>query len=438
MGQQPQLPIPGHAEGSPRNPLTVFKPWLRPRCTAGELLRVGPSNRQLLPRSPSAVSDGFLRAIIERSVWAALLRGCRVIGRIIERALCVGPPARRAIALPDMRGRDLTAPVGSVRASSRVGAVNQVDQVRSGPPLSRHVAAVSLTAALMLLFVGLDLSPDRWESLPLSHVVLADTSLVLLCLILMLGPVARFVPRLRPVVPWSRELGIGMFVTAGLHVLILVGEDWDVVPFFGQRTFDGIDFSGSMWTAANWVGLVALGYALVLAGTSNDWSQRRLGRGWKFVQRQTYTLFVLAWLHTAGFVVLGDGHGSSFQMWFWTFTVAAAVAQLAGFAHTVRSPRGPPSHRVPAKSERTESSPTSASAGRWVGVIVLWGTVIIGSWFLANVESAEEKQVAILCERYDELQGLPMAQIRDELIEYVPADEPLGTLGEFIEICQDR
>jgi hypothetical protein len=94
--------FPDTLRGSPRNPLTVFKPWLRPRCTAGELLRVGPSNRQLLPRSPSAVSDGFLRAIIERSVWAALLRGCRVIGRIIERALCVGPPARRAIALPDI------------------------------------------------------------------------------------------------------------------------------------------------------------------------------------------------------------------------------------------------------------------------------------------------------------------------------------------------
>ena len=52
--------------------------------------------------------------------------------------------------------------------------------------------------------------------------VLADTSFVLLCLILTLAAVARFVPRLRRLVPWNRELGIAMFVTVGLLVVILL------------------------------------------------------------------------------------------------------------------------------------------------------------------------------------------------------------------------
>jgi hypothetical protein len=104
-------------------------------------------------------------------------------------------------------------------ASSRQRAV------RRGPPLGRHAAAVGLVVVLMLLFVWLQPGPDYSGPPYLGHLVLADTSFVLLCLILMLGAVARFAPRLRPVVPWARELGIGMFVTASLHVVILLAPD---------------------------------------------------------------------------------------------------------------------------------------------------------------------------------------------------------------------
>jgi DMSO/TMAO reductase YedYZ heme-binding membrane subunit len=168
----------------------------------------------------------------------------------------------------------------------------------------------------MLVFFWLDARPDRGGSLPLPHTVPADTSLVLLCLTLMLGAAARVVPRLRRVVPWGRELGIAMFVTAGLHIAILVGPNLEVSGFFGDRSFRGFEFGTRMWDAANWVGVVALGYALVLAATSNDWSQRKLGRGWKFLQRQAYTLFALAWLHTAAFVRFGAGHGAALFTWF--------------------------------------------------------------------------------------------------------------------------
>jgi sulfoxide reductase heme-binding subunit YedZ len=252
--------------------------------------------------------------------------------------------------------------------------------VRRGPPLGRHVAAVVVTLVLMLLVWRVPGERGGDEKYDLWNKVLADTSLILLCLILILGPVARFVPRTRRLVPWGRELGIGMFVTAGLHVVLLFDGSWDRV----RVSFDEGGFFGdeSIWDAANWVGLVALAYALVLAATSNDFSQRRLGRGWKFLQRQAYTLFVLAWLHTAGWLLFTLPHSPTFIPWFWTFTAAAVVAQLAGFVHTVRSPRGPSPQRALAKTRATDSAAAVVVVTKQASVVALWGGLIIGVCFL--------------------------------------------------------
>lgn len=305
-----------------------------------------------------------------------------------------------------------------------------------GPPLGRHVAAVGLTLVLMLFFWWLG-DPSSDEYLPLSHAVLADTSLVLLCLILMLGAFARFVARLRPVVPWGRELGIAMFVTAGLHVAILNGLSLDVLRWVREETFNGSEWSTNMWAATNWVGALALGYALVLAATSNDWSQRKLRRGWKFLQRQAYTLFVLTWLHTAAFVLIGAGHGALLSAWLFLGVAAAAMlAQFAGFVHTVRAPRGPSPHRAPPKIDTGSSDAVSMRTARWLGVVALWSSVIVGSWALAHVPSLEERQLARLCERYAELGGLPMAEIREELMEVAPDDVgPGAPLSEWLLAC---
>ena len=100
-----------------------------------------------------------------------------------------------------------------VRLNSREG-------VRRGPPVGRHLAAIGMILALGFIFWQLHggemYIEGGW------NLVQADVSVVLLCLILMLGPAARLLPRVRPLVPWARELGIAMFVTAGLHLLILL------------------------------------------------------------------------------------------------------------------------------------------------------------------------------------------------------------------------
>jgi DMSO/TMAO reductase YedYZ heme-binding membrane subunit len=272
------------------------------------------------------------------------------------------------------------------------------------------------------------------------NVVMAYISLVLLCLILILGPLARFVRRVRPMVPWGRELGIGMFVTGGLHLLILLeGGDgsWDFFGFF----FEANPFSVTVewtellrtdiWTAANWLGLFALGYALVLAATSNDWSQRLLGRGWKFVQRQAYTLFVLVWLHTVVWVLIG--HGNDFKGWFWVFTTAVFIAQVAGFVHTVRLPRGPSPQMPHARPDRPSRGAATARAARWIGVIGLWGGLIVGTLSLGLGLSPE---LAQFCERYHEVKHLPQSEMIEELSGYLPWDDPSSIVQDTLETVE--
>jgi sulfoxide reductase heme-binding subunit YedZ len=261
------------------------------------------------------------------------------------------------------------------------------------------VAAIAVVLVLMLVFWFVLREPEYDDHL--WNVMLADTSFVLLCLILTLSAVARYVPRLRRFVPWNRELGIAMFVTASLHVLILLESKVGSVPalfsfnsvresFFGEWGFINGQLSPRgtylfyAHTSANWVGLFALGYALVLAATSNDLSQRLLRRGWKFTQRQTYTLFVLVWLHTAWFLVDQTQFPPAIT-WFWMLTALAVVAQMSGFVHTVRSTRGPSPERAPSKPALDTSKTTAVAAARWVAVVALWGLLILGMYPLALV-----------------------------------------------------
>jgi len=91
------------------------------------------------------------------------------------------------------------------------------------------LAAVGVVLLLMLVFWQIAWDGENPYGDNFWNIVMAYISLVLLCLILILGPVARLVPRVRRLVPWGRELGIGMFVTAGLHLLILLDGGWDIL-----------------------------------------------------------------------------------------------------------------------------------------------------------------------------------------------------------------
>jgi sulfoxide reductase heme-binding subunit YedZ len=364
--------------------------------------------------------------------------------------------------------------------------VSQPGRTHRGPPLGRHAAAVGLTAGLMLAFSWYGFGTD-WASGMSSNIVAADASVVLLCLVLMLGAGARLIPRLRRFAPWRRELGIAVVVTAGLHVLLVLAQNGlaghkgglglDILTvsglrietligvFFGEQDAPGGLMPADIWDAANWLGLIALGYALVLAATSNDWSQRQLGRGWKFLHIQTYTLFLLVVLHTATYAVFGFYHASLFPAW-WLLgiTLAVVAAQFAGFVHTVRGPRPPTPHTARRGHRRTHRTPTRAV--RWTGVVALWTALVVGTQLLGLVPTSEERAAVRLCERYDLLYGLPYAgdprrldpEARDELIDEIlplvvlespwlanwegPADSRTRTLerraAEILQECEDR
>lgn len=315
-------------------------------------------------------------------------------------------------------------------------AIEKAD-IRAGPPLGRHIAAVALTVGLTAWLT--------WAlagGLPVTHAVFADVSLLLLCLILMLGAAARLVPRLRPVTPWGRELGIAMFATAMLHVFIITGPN--VIDWFGELFFNGIDRFNRMWILAAWLGIGALAYATALAATSNDWSQRFLGRGWKFLQRQAYTLFVLAWLHTAAYLFFRAGHDVLLPLGlFWVATGAAVVAQFIGFGHTVMARRPQSAHRVPPKAKTDEPRHQRSRAVRWLAVLAMWALFVIGGWILSQGEFAEARaeaeQVSAMCDRYNEL-GRPVMsqQVRQELEEILgAAGGENGSIFEALEDCDE-
>lgn len=306
-----------------------------------------------------------------------------------------------------------------------------------GPPLGRHLAAFGLTVALLWYFWSVHQQALRSsEGSSLWNKVFADASVVLLCLVLMLGPLARLVPRLRRFVPWGRELGIAMFVTAGVHVLMITS------PFGEGGWIDHIAGSVSgedAWDAANMAGWLAFAAALVLAATSNDVSHRWLGRGWKFVQRQAYTLFVLAVLHSVVWLEWFNADWIIPTDWFWYLAAAVVLVQFAGFWHTILAARGPSPPRAPAR-QRFHWEGAWARAGKWMVVVVLWGgmllypTVDLGS----ESELSEEEQLVLLCERYEELRALPLGEIQDELMEVAPDDVgPGAPLREWLEVCED-
>ena len=196
-----------------------------------------------------------------------------------------------------------------------------------------------------------------------------------------------------------------------------------------------------MSAAANWAGLIALGAAMVLAATSNDWSQRRLGRGWKFVHQQAYTVFVLTWLHIAAFVLLRSG-GMYHQprlsaSLLWGITLAVVLAQFVGFVRTVRA------RRASAPSPRSNKIVDVESAGpqrqtlRWAGVVALWSAVVLSAWLPTVPPTEEERQIAALCARYDELRDRPFKEIRAELAELAPSDDQGAYVEEWLTFCDE-
>lgn len=192
----------------------------------------------------------------------------------------------------------------------------------------RHLIAVVLAAGLTSLFT---FGREGLHPVHLWNRAFADAAFALVCLILIIGPAARFAPGWAILLPLRRELGIWFTILAGLHVAAYLqgAYNWNLLGFFTG--------TNHAFIAGNWIGAAALLYAVILSVSSNDVFQRLLGgAAWKLLQQQSYTLFALTILHTGTFlyILLGGGFGL-FPAVFWAGFTLTVGMQIAGYVRTV-------------------------------------------------------------------------------------------------------
>lgn len=171
----------------------------------------------------------------------------------------------------------------------------------------RHLGSLVLATILVLAFAAL--RPD-WSPMHKWNRAFADASIVLIAAVMLVGPLSRLWRKANALIPWRRELGVWGVLASFVHFgFILFG--W--VELEWQRLF-GLVFHPDLqyyvmfdkgFGLANVIGIVAMLYALVLALSSNDFSQRWMSMPvWKFIQQSAYILWALIVAHTAYFLFI--------------------------------------------------------------------------------------------------------------------------------------
>ena len=92
----------------------------------------------------------------------------------------------------------------------------------------------------------------------------------------------------RTAITLRRPAGLFAFAFGLLHIIF----------FFGQSQFRLGENLGLIFAETRlWIGLIAFGLMLSLAITSNQWSQKLLGKNWKRLHRLVYVVGVLVGIH---------------------------------------------------------------------------------------------------------------------------------------------
>lgn len=155
---------------------------------------------------------------------------------------------------------------------------------------------------------------------------------LLLCVTLIIGPLALFWPKeYAPIIEPRRAVGIACFVFALLHALLVVAVRW------------GWDFGPLLSGPGLFAAVPATLVLLALALTSSDYAIKMMGPGvWKNVQRFNYLAFAFSTLH---FLLLSNGlfrqvGGKLFvnaaEALLLALGIATAILQVAGFAERRR------------------------------------------------------------------------------------------------------
>lgn len=215
----------------------------------------------------------------------------------------------------------------------------------------RH--AVVLAAGGLLLWAFYALRPAALHEVHRWNRAWADASVVLLAAVFLIGPAARIWPRAAAALAWRRELGVWGFVAALVHVAVYAqgAFSWDLARFVQDSEHHGpggvpvgpLDWRRDAWAAGNWIGIAALLYGVLPLATSNDLSQRVLGKAWKRLQDHGHVLYTLSLLHVFVFwlLVYQPGGQGPAGVVLWTVFGAVAVAEGAALAWWLARRRRP-------------------------------------------------------------------------------------------------
>lgn len=228
----------------------------------------------------------------------------------------------------------------------------------AGPAVARSLAMAGVTALLVGAFWSsrMEWSPDMrlWRAV-------GDAAVLLLFGSLAVGPAARLFPRVGRLLAWRRQIGIWAALAATAHALLTISgwARWSVARFLGYEFIPELGRQVRIepgFGLANLVGLVALGWMLVLLATSSDRAVRLLGpAAWKWLHTGAYVAFYLTVLHAAYFLFMhytvSFHRAPAPENWFRFPLLVLGVAVLglqgAAFLRTARRRKARPAERPP-------------------------------------------------------------------------------------------
>lgn len=154
--------------------------------------------------------------------------------------------------------------------------------------LLKSLAITTVISLFSFAFFFLQLPADRRMSLFFFNKAVADTSVVLIGLSFLLGPLCKIIPRLGSHLYLRRYFGVTGFFIAVLHLIVSLMQYSDRFPL--------------SWYFSHWIGVLAAIIATViftvLAVTSNTKAIVKLGGSrWKNVQRVGYFATFLVMIH---------------------------------------------------------------------------------------------------------------------------------------------
>ena len=190
------------------------------------------------------------------------------------------------------------------------------------------ILAALAAAGTALIFLATP-PPDFRHRLSMAT---AYSSLVFLCITLLLGPWNTLRRRPNPVsFDLRRDIGIWAGLLAVLHTAVgltvhLRGRMW--MYFLKQR--HPLKIQTGQFGSANYLGLISALLFLMLIAISNDISLRGLGlRRWKSIQRWTYAAVGLAIVHGVLFQLIEKRH-LPWVLVFAALSILIVAVQLTG------------------------------------------------------------------------------------------------------------